>query len=159
MNKTHPTRRLSEYFDGALDERQSAEVRDHLAHCRECRNALAGMQGVRQQLQSQYRIRVTPYFSVKVMARLRAAEQDTIWAGLVQLLRPFVLRLAAVMIIAFALLAIWPANKPWTDATGEIISYDPLSTVQEANERIASDEQALRFALNEQTYPYAGDRK
>jgi anti-sigma factor RsiW len=159
MNKTHPTRLLSEYFDGSLDERQSAEIREHLAHCRECHNALAGMQRLRRRLQSQYRIRVSPYFSVKVMAKLKAAEQDTIWAGLVQLLRPFVLRLAAAMIIAFALLAIWPANRSWPDSTSEIISYDPLSSVQEANERIASDEQALRFALNEQAFPYSGDRK
>jgi anti-sigma factor RsiW len=159
MKKTHPTRQLSEYFDGALDERQSAEIKEHLAGCSDCRNALAGMQRLRQELQIHYQPRVSPYFSAKVMARLRAAEQDTIWAGLVQLLRPFILRLAAVMTVALAILIIWPGHTSWTDSNSDLISYDPLSTIQEANEQIASDEQALRFALNEQAYPYSGDGK
>jgi anti-sigma factor RsiW len=159
MKKTHPTLLLSEYFDGCLDERRSAIVEEHLAGCSECQKALAHMQAIKQELRSRYRLRVSPFFSTRVMARLRAAEQDTIWAGLVQLLRPFILRLAAVMVIAFAVLAIWPGNKSWKDTTTDIISYDPLSTIQEPVEQLASDDQALRFALNEQVYTSSGDRK
>jgi len=159
MKQAHPTLLISEYFDGRLDEAQAAAIEQHLAECQRCRHTLDQMRFVRQQMQAHTRIPVSPFFSARVMARLRAADQDTIWAGLVQVVRPFVWRAAAVMLVVWALLIIWPSTKLKTDASSELISYDPLSTLQEPVERLASDDQALRFALNVQPSLSAGEMK
>ncbi len=159
MKQAHPTLLISEYFDGRLSEVQAADIKQHLAECQQCRQALQQMRFVRQQLQTHTRIHVSPFFSTRIMARLRGADQDTIWAGLVQVVRPFVWRAAAVMLVIWALLIIWPGTKIKTDAGSELITYDPLSTFQEPVEPLASDDQALRFALNVQSSLSAGEFK
>jgi hypothetical protein len=71
------SKRLSEFFDGVLDEAMSVQVSQHLKHCENCRKELDALSNLHRKLNSLTRIPAPEYLQHLVQTRLLERKNNT----------------------------------------------------------------------------------
>jgi len=112
----HPIIRanLEEYLSGAADARQQLLIQRHLESCRACQEELAVMEwqaSLLRQLRPPESLAPAPGFYARVMERIAAQQQNSLWALLVDPV--FGKRLAYASLALIALLgALLATSRP-----------------------------------------------
>lgn len=71
------SKRLSEFFDGMLDDEMSVQVSQHLKQCESCRKELDALSGLHERLNSLTRIQAPEYLYHLIQTRLLEKKNNT----------------------------------------------------------------------------------
>jgi hypothetical protein len=148
----HPRVLLSLYVDEMLSPQQKVAVEEHLHTCPACAARVAEIARLRQRLQEIAKPVPPPYLTSRILARYRQLQRHaSFWHSFdfaPKVLQPAVLAL----LLLLALYYIWPVREE-SIYNQAVMTYSSVYDDDSNWTSLASDEDALRFALNQKTEP------
>lgn len=149
MKWGHPRALLSLYLDDSLTPAQKTAVVRHVSQCPFCADKLERLRRLQQKMAEIPKPVPPQYLVPRIMARYKQLQlQATFWNSFE--FAPKILQPAALLLaLLIALLIIW-APRPESPYEQAVKTYNSIYGSPLNWTALDSDEEALRFALNQQ---------
>lgn len=157
MKRSHLGKQISVFIDGETEPKETKEIKTHLQECAQCKQVYHSFKEIRKASLDLKSFSTSPYFAQKVMANYQARKKESFWNSFDFLPRPIVHGALIVSIIIVTILS-WP-QKQTIQVVEELSETSDYTVIFEngTNETLATNDQALQFALNDGLEVFEGE--
>ncbi len=148
MNQHHPRKLLALYLDEAATPAQKQAVEAHLQQCAGCAREVQSLQRLRLKMQEFSKPPIPPGLVSRIMARYRQQQRRASFWNSFDFAPRILQPATALLLLLAALLIVWESrDKGLYDQA--VRSYSAALENNSGWSSLDSDEEALRFALNQ----------
>ena len=119
MNHNTMRTKMLRYLDDELSDQEYMEMRRHLEHCENCRDALRTIESMWSAERPIERITAPPYLWMRISAQLQEEAEEGFLHGLKESVRPALRPVATVVVLLFMFFSGITLGNLMTGSTGD----------------------------------------